>query len=94
MGNPILGQMFRSNPIFQGLSQLFGLARSMNNPMSALQQLSGNDQRMGQVNGAIQQFGNGNPETAFYNMARQRGVDPQSVLSQAQEIVRNMGYKV
>ena len=59
--------------------------------MSALQQLAGNDDQMGQVNEAIRKYGGGNPETAFYAMARQNGVDPQSVLSQAQEIVRNIG---
>ena len=91
MGNPIIGQMFQSNPILQGIGRLFGLTKSLNNPMSALQQLAGNDNQMGQVNSAIQQYGGGNPETAFYALARQRGADPQSVLSQAQEIVRNMG---
>lgn len=61
--------------------------------MQALQQMAGQNDQMSQVMQAINQNGNGNPQTAFYNMAQQRGVNPQSVLSQAQDIARSLGTK-
>lgn len=63
-------------------------------PMQALQAMSGQNEQAGQVMQAIQQNGNGDPQTAFYNLAQQRGADPNAVLSQARDLARQLGYKV
>lgn len=53
--------------------------------MSAVQQMSNNNPQMQQVMQVIQQNG-GDARAAFYNMAQQRGVDPNAILNQ----LRNM----
>ena len=85
MSNPILNLLGRSQPGFQALSQLIGMARAAKDPMSAVQQMSNNNPQMQQVMQVIQQNG-GDARAAFYNMAQQRGVDPNAILNQ----LRNM----
>lgn len=73
----------------------------MANPMVAIQQRmmqqlsSSNPMIPGATSGQMQQIMNlvnqsgGDPQKAFYDLARQRGVDPQAVINFA----KNLGYK-
>ncbi len=73
----------------------------MANPMVAIQQRmmqqlsSSNPTIPGATSGQMQQIMNlvnqsgGDPQKAFYDLARQRGVDPQAVINFA----KNLGYK-
>ena len=49
--------------------------------MAAIQQMSANNPQMQQVMNVIQQNG-GDPRAAFYNMAQQKGIDPNVILNQ------------
>ena len=75
MGNPIIGLLGRTNPAMQMLSQMIGAARASKNPMAAVNQMAAGNPQMQQVMQFIQQNG-GDARTAFYNLARQNGVDP------------------
>ena len=58
--------------------------RAVSNPLTALQNLAVTDPRMKAVADIINQNG-GDPRRAFYNAAQQRGVDPNTILQQAQQ---------
>ena len=81
MGNPILNLLGRTNPAMGAFSQMIGMARAAKDPMAAINQMAANNPQMQQVMQVIQQNG-GNAKAAFYNMAQQRGVNPNEVLSQ------------
>ena len=51
------------------------------NPQLALNQLLMNNPQLNQASEFIKQNGN-DPKTAFFNLARQKGIDPQSILNQ------------
>ena len=53
--------------------------------MAAINQITANDPRMGQVMNYINNNG-GDAKAAFYNLAKQKGVDPNEVLSQLRSI--------
>ena len=83
MSNPIMGLLGRTNPVMQGLSQMFGMVKASQNPMAALQQMSQSDSRLQQVMNLIQQNG-GDAKATFYKMAQQKGVDPNNIIRQLQ----------
>lgn len=70
----------------QGLSQMIGMVKASENPQAAVNQMAQSDSRMQQVMQIVNQNG-GDAKTAFYNMAKQRGVDPNTIISQ----LKNMG---
>lgn len=86
MPNPIMALLGRTNPVIQGLSQMIGMVKGSQNPQAAINQLSQSDPRLQQVMQVVNQNG-GDAKTAFYNMAKQKGIDPNTVISQ----LRNMG---
>ena len=51
------------------------------NPTDLIRNMMLSNPRMKNAMGIIQQMG-GDPKTAFYNLAQQKGVDPESILSQ------------
>lgn len=51
------------------------------NPQLALNQLLMNNPQLNQAIEFIKQNGN-DPKTAFFNLARQKGIDPHSILNQ------------
>jgi hypothetical protein len=66
-----------SNPIANnGLLQLL---QNSSNPRLFIQNVV--NQNYPQVAGLINQYGNGNPQAAFYEYARVNGVDPDQFLS-------------
>ena len=60
---------------------MIGMARAAKDPMAAINQMSVNNPQLQQVMQVVQQNG-GNAKAAFYQMAQQRGVDPNTILSQ------------
>lgn len=53
------------------------MARAMQSPQAAIQQIP----QLKQAMDFVQQTG-GDPQKAFYALAKQRGIDPESILSQ------------
>ena len=82
MQNPILNQI-KNTPISNNLNQikqLMNMVKSAKNPQAALQNMMQNNPQMKQVQGLIDQYG-GDPKTAFYKMAEEKGIDPDQILT-------------
>ena len=59
------------------------MAQAMANPQAAMQQMLQSDPRIKNVLDMVVQNG-GDAKSLFYQVASQKGVDPQSVLNEAQ----------
>lgn len=68
------------------------MVQAANNPMQAVNQMAANDPRMQHVMEIVNQNG-GDARAAFYNMARQRGVDPNAILNQLKSLQNQNGSK-
>lgn len=81
MSNPIFSS-FKSHEQNQAdsLSEVFNKVRNSNNPNQFMQQLLVNDPRFQNVVKYIDQNG-GNAKAAFYNLAAQKGIDPELILN-------------
>ena len=66
-----------ANPMMGQIKSLMQMARAMQSPQAAIQQIP----QLRQAMEIVQQAG-GDPQKAFYALAKQRGVDPESILSQ------------
>ena len=64
------------------------MAQAMSNPQVAIQQMAQNDPRVKNVLDLVSQSG-GDAKTLFYQVAQQRGVDPQPVLDAARQSYNN-----
>ncbi len=83
MSNPIF-----SNPSFESqqspsLFDMYNQVRHSQNPEQAMQILFANNPQYQNVMNYIQQNG-GDAKSAFYNMAAQKGIDPNIILSRLQ----------
>lgn len=86
MSNPIFSSMYNNtnnqrNSTPNSLLAVFNQIRNSPNPNQAMQQLLNSNPQYQNVMQYIIQNG-GDAKSAFYNMAAQRGVDPNSILSQ------------
>lgn len=63
------------------IKQTIQMLRSANNPQAILNQLIQTNPNVREVMNLIKQYGN-DPERAFYALAEQKGINPQSVLEQ------------
>ena len=82
MQNPML-QALKSSPINNNLNQIkqmMNMVKSAGNPQAMLQSMAQSNPQMKQVLNFIGQSG-GDPKTAFYKMAEEKGVDPEEILS-------------
>lgn len=86
MSNPIFNSMqtphsnnanFNSNNLINMMQQI----KNSSNPQQAMQNLIQSNPNFQNIVNYINQNG-GDAKTAFYNMAAQKGVDPNSILSQ------------
>lgn len=72
------------NPILQNLNQnpvqMFNMVRNARNPQAMMSDLVNSNPQMRQVMDIVKSSG-GDPRAAFYKMAQQKGVDPNSVLN-------------
>ena len=86
MPNPIFSPFCRNPQQSQQQSQpntllgMYNAVRSSSNPNQAMQQMLANNSRFQGIMDYINQNG-GDAKTAFYNMAAQKGVDPNSILN-------------
>lgn len=85
MANPIFSQFSQSpqQHIQQQpntLLDMFNTVKSSSNPNQVMQEMLSNNPQFQNVIGYINQNG-GDARTAFYNMAAQRGIDPNSILN-------------
>ena len=78
MGNPMLSLLNQNNSGVSQAVQMYKAYQTAQNPALMLQQLTAQNPILSQ----IRQMGN--PRQAFYSLCQQRGVDPQSILSQFQ----------
>ena len=84
--NPILQLLGQTSPAMQTINSILQTVRAAADPQEAISQMAQSDPRMQQVMQVVRQNG-GDAKSAFYNLARQRGVDPESILNQ----LRGMG---
>ena len=79
--NPILNQLMatamQNNPIMNMYKTILGAE----NPNAMLQQMAQNNPQLKQTLDYINQNG-GNAKDLFYAMAKQKGVDPNTILNQ------------
>lgn len=68
------------NPQIQQIKQMMNQLRAMQNPQAAFLQMVESNPQLQQAILFVKNNG-GDPQTAFYNYARQMGVDPQEVLN-------------
>lgn len=61
------------------------MVKASKDPMGAINQMATNNPQMRQVIQFINQNG-GDAKTAFYNLAQQRGVDPNEILSKLKQL--------
>ena len=76
----ILQQLHASSPLGQ-IKNMMQMVRSAGNPQAMLSQMMQNNPQMREVMSLVQQYG-GDPQKAFYAIAQQKGIDPESILSQ------------
>lgn len=80
MQNPML-QALKNQPNnnLNQIKSMMNMIKSAGNPQAMLQALVQNNPQMRQVMTLINQSG-GDPKTAFYKLAQEKGVDPQQIL--------------
>lgn len=80
--NPILELVNkRSNNPFNAVRSMMQSVSSSGNPEVVLQQLAGSNPQVRQAIDLVQRSG-GDPKRTFYDLARQRGINPQDILNQ------------
>lgn len=85
MTNPILETINnrssqQPNNSLNGIRNMMNLVNNSNDPRAMLNYMMANDPRMKEVQSIIDANG-GDAKTAFYNLAKQKGVDPNSILN-------------
>ena len=70
------------------LNQIMGMLKASNNPVPMIHQMAATDPRMQEVANVINQ--NGGVQQAVYALAKQKGVDPNYALQQAQQQLQSM----
>ena len=83
--NPIINMLTGMSPIAQSMNQAKQMAQAIQSG-NPLQTIGQNNPQMKQVMDYINSCG-GNPEQAFYQLAKERGVDPQQILDQVKSIM-------
>lgn len=83
MQNPMLQVLKNTAPVNNNLNQIkqmMNMVQSSRNPQMMLQSIAQSNPQMKQVMDIVNKSG-GNPRAAFYKMAKEKGVDPEQVLS-------------
>lgn len=76
----MLGNTLPANSNLSQIKQMMNLVKSAQNPQAMLNQIIQNNPQMKQVIDLVNQSG-GDPKTAFYQMAKAKGVDPEQILA-------------
>ena len=61
------------------IKQMMNMMRNASNPQEMLQNMVSSNPQMKQVMDIVQKSG-GDPKTAFYNLAKERGVNPDEII--------------
>ena len=75
----ILQQLAKSSPMMGKIKQMMTMDSGAQDPNGMIMQLMANNPQMQQVMDVINSAG-GDPRRAFYELAQQKGVDPQEIL--------------
>ena len=75
--NPILSQMNAQTINTQQVKQAWNNLKALSNPQQVINQALQNNPQIQQ----LLQLSNGNPEQAFYALAKQKGVNPNDILN-------------
>ena len=62
------------------IKQMMNSVRYATNPQAMLQSMMNRNPQLQQVMNMVRQSG-GDPKTAFYNLAKQRGIEPNQILN-------------
>ena len=84
MGNRNVGQPINNvqvNPVLQSVKNIFGLVSGSSNPMQVILGLASKNPTIQDTMNISNQSGK-SYEQIFYDLAKQKGVDPNSVLNQ------------
>lgn len=80
MANPLFNSLFGAMPQINSMKQIVDLYKKGGNPASLIQQMAQNNPQFQPIAQALQ---NGaNPQQLFYNLCQQKGIDPNTILSQ------------
>ena len=79
--NKLFQQMQSQNPYLANIKGMMKMMRGANNPQALMQSMMSKNPQMKQAMDLIQQNG-GDAKTAFYNLAKQKGVNPDDILNQ------------
>ena len=75
----ILQQLAKSSPMMGKIKQMMNMVGGAQDPNMMIRQLVNTNPQMKQVMEVINNAG-GDPRRAFYELAQQKGVDPQEIL--------------
>lgn len=78
--NSLYQQLNKQSAPMNSIKQMMDMVKTASDPNAAMQALINQNPQMRQVMQVIQQNG-GDPKAAFYSVAKQRGIDPEQVLS-------------
>lgn len=78
--NSLYQQLSGQSSQMNSLKQMLNMVRTSRDPNMVMQQLINSSPQMRQVMDVVRQNG-GDPKTAFYNVAKQRGVNPEDILN-------------
>ena len=83
MNNPILSMLNKAqvSSNIAPFKQMFNTVKMAQNPQLALQQMAVNNPQVKQVLDYVNKNG-GDPKTAFYALAKEKGVNPEEILKQ------------
>lgn len=76
--NSLYNQINQSN--IQQIKQMMDMLKNSQNPQMMLQNIVNQNPNMQQVMNLVKQSG-GDAKSAFYNLAKQKGIDPNQILS-------------
>lgn len=79
--NPILDKLFGASLGNNNILNMFQSVKNAQNPNVLIQSLIQTNPQMKQVMDIVNQYG-GDAKQAFYAMAQQKGIDPETILSQ------------
>ena len=83
MQNPILQTLGRSQQMPNNLGQIkqmMNMVKNAGNPQAMLNQMAQNNPHVKQIMDIVSQNG-GDPKKAFYQMAEQKGINPDEILN-------------
>ena len=86
MPNPIMSLLGMANPVMQTVGQMIEMVKMAKDPQAAITQMAQSDDRMKQVMEVVNQNG-GDAKAAFYNMAKQKGVNPDDIINQVKSLM-------